>query len=293
MSMPARRIYPATDQQVADWSADAESEHLKQLPCPMQIGRVVPDKIENVWVSDVQLRDGMANAQSPAVFIATVGYEGGEPRKDIPVVLKVDGKQVGSQLIDMQPGQKREVIFPEYEFQKAGTSDGKSGAASADVAPKPTQQIRYATVEVSIASDKIAFDRLSGDNRRAIVVPVADSLPVVFVDSLGEHEDANRKVFGDTWWLRAAVQLGNAGQERPLVQIRHLTIDELTRKVLADVRMVVIAGISRPTAAEVSLLRQYVEQGGNVLLAAGAGVLIPLAGRRPHGRTVWGSCPLR
>ena len=39
--------------------------------------------------------------------------------------------------------------------------------------------------------------------------------------------------------------------------------------MLADARLVVIAGVSRPSPAEVSLLKQYVEQGGNLLLAAG------------------------
>ena len=75
-SMAGRRIFLVTDQQVANWSADAEREHLKQLPCPMQVVQVAPDQIENVWVADVQLRDGVANAQCPAVFIATIGYQG-------------------------------------------------------------------------------------------------------------------------------------------------------------------------------------------------------------------------
>ncbi len=254
-SMPGKRIFLVTDQQVANWSADAEMEHLKQLPCPMQVVKVAPDQIENVWVADVQLREGVANAQCPAVFIATIGYQGGESRKDIPVVLKVDGRQVASQTIDLRPGQIREVVFPEYEFPKSlGPAQG-----------------RYATVEVSIVRGKIPFDRLPDDDRRVIVVPVVDSLPVVFVDSLGAHEDAKKKSFGDTWWLRRwlAPPSSRPGQERPLVETRHLVIDQLNRKVLADARLVVVAGVSRPSPAEVSLLREYVEQGGNLVLAAG------------------------
>ena len=255
MSMAGRQIFLVTDQQVANWSADAEKEHLKQLPCPMQVVQVAPDQIENVWVKDIQLREGVANVQCPAVFIATIGYQGGEPRKGIPVVLKVDGRQVGSQTIDLLPGQMREVVFPEYEFPKSSSPD----------------QTRYATVEVSIAKESIPFDRLPDDNHRAIVVPVADSLPVVFVDSLGAHEDAKKKIYGDTYWLRRwlAPQSGQPGQDRPLVQVRHLTIDQLTRKVLADARLVVIGGVLRPSPGEVELLKQYVEQGGNLLLAAG------------------------
>ena len=255
MNMANRRILLVTDQQVSNWSADAEREHLKQLPCPMEIVQVVADQIENVWVNDVQLRDGVANAECPAVFTATIGYQGGEPRKGIPVVLKVDGRQVASQTIDLLPGQKREVVFPEYEFPRSSGSD----------------QTRYATVEVSIAKDKIPFDRLPDDNSRVIVVPVAESLPVVFVDSLGSHEDTKKKIYGDTYWLRRwlAPQSGQAGQDRPLVQVRHVTIDQLSRKLLADARLVVIGGVARPSPEQVTLLEQYVEQGGNLILAAG------------------------
>ena len=43
----------------------------------MEVVQVTPGDIENAWVEeDVQLRDGVANAQSPAVFIATIGYPG-------------------------------------------------------------------------------------------------------------------------------------------------------------------------------------------------------------------------
>jgi hypothetical protein len=258
------RILLVTDQQVANWSADAEKENLKLLPS-MQVEQVTPDAIENVWVQDIQLRDGIANRQSPAYFVATIGYEGSKPRKGVPVVLKVDGKQVASHPVDLQPGQLPEVVF-EYDFPKSASPD-----AAGSVSSRQSAQPRYATVEVSVGDGRSAYDRLPGDNMRAMVVPVADSLPVVFVDNLGAREDAKRKIFGDTFWLRRwlAPASGLAGQERQLVQIRRLTPDELDRKALADARLVVIAGIAQPSPEAVSLLRQYVEQGGNLLLAAG------------------------
>jgi hypothetical protein len=254
-NIASRRIYFITDQQVNNWSADAEKEHLKQLPCPIQIEQVATDAIENAWVADVQLRDGIASAECPAVIIATIGYNGSEGRKGIPVLLKVDGKQVASQEVDLLPGQLREIQFPAFDFPRPAKSD----------------ETRYATVEVSFVPEKIPFDRLPGDNQRAIVVPVTDSLPVVFIDSLGSHEDAKKRVFGDTRWLQRwlAPQLGQSGRDRPLVQIKHLTIDQLTQGVLADARLVVIAGVARPSPADVLLQRQYVEQGGNLILAAG------------------------
>jgi hypothetical protein len=269
-SVSGERILLVTDQQVRNWPADAEREHLKQLPCRMEVVQVEPDQIENVWVNDVQLRDGVANAQSPAVFTATIRYDGGEPRKGIPVVLKVDDIQAASELIDLQPGQSREVIFPGYEFPKVAagrTSESVQSQGTGSEAHPTNNGPRYAKVEVSIAPDKVPFDRLPDDNRRVLVVPVADSIPVVFVDSLGSHEDTKKKIFGDTRWLRR--WLAPPGQDRPLVQIRHVTIDQLNRQVLADARLVVIGGVSQPSLEKVTLLKQYVEQGGNLLLAAG------------------------
>ena len=200
-SMAGRRIFLVTDQQVADWSADAEREHLKQLPCPMQVEQVAADQIENVWVADVQLRDGVANAQCPAVFIATIGYQGAEPRKGIPVVLKVDGRQVASQTDRFAAGADARGHLPGVRI-----STGSFGPAAASTPATPRSRSPS-------PKEAVPFDRLPDDNRRAIVVPVADSLPVVFVDSLGAHEDAKKKVFGDTWWLRRwlAPQIRPAG----------------------------------------------------------------------------------
>jgi hypothetical protein len=186
------------------------------------------------------------------------------------VVLKVDGRQVAAQSIDLQPDQLREVTFPEYAFQEISSAPS-SGPLPLVSAHAGSAESRFAGVEVSIGDDPAAFDRLPGDNRRVLVAPVADSLPVVFVDPLGTHEDAKQKIFGDTFWLRRwlAPEPGVRGQDRPLVRVRRMTIDELSRTALADARLVVIAGVSQPSPEAVPLLKQYVEQGGNLLLAAG------------------------
>lgn len=251
-SMAARRIFLVTDQQVAGWSAEAESEHLRQLPCPMQVVQVAADEIENAWVADVQLRDGVADAQSPAVFIAKIGYQGHGPRNGVQVTLKVDGAVIATQTVSLEPGQLREVQFPEYHFSK----------------PADAGRTSYVAAEVSIP-----HDRLPGDDQRSLVVPVTASLPVVFVDQYGADEAPQRNRYGETFWLRQWLAgSGKRSQDKPsLIQVRHLKIDQLNRSVLADARLVVIAGVASPPPASVALLSQYIEQGGNLLLAAGGG----------------------
>ena len=249
-TMSARRILLVTDQQVAGWSAEAASEHLKQLPCPMQVVQVTPGEIENAWVADVQLRDGVADAQSPAVFVAKIGYQGPAPRNNVQVTLKIEGTTASSQTVDLQPGQVREVQFPEYRFP----------------APAEAGKTSDAAVEVSIP-----HDRLPDDDQRSLVVPVTAALPVVFVDALGAEENPAQNRYGDTYWLRRllAPYSGRPDQEQPLIQVRQLKIDQLSRETLADARLVVVAGVPSPTSAAVAVLSQYVEQGGNVILAGG------------------------
>jgi len=55
------------------------------------------------------------------------------------------------------------------------------------------------------------------------------------------------------------------------VKIKHVRADELTQDVLADARLVVVAGLANiDDVNTVPLLRDYVKQGGQLLIAAGA-----------------------
>jgi len=251
-SVSARRIFLVTDQQVAGWSADAESENLKQLPCPMQVVQVSAGDIENAWVAEVQLRDGVADAEAPAVFVAKIGYQGPARRTNVQATLKIDGTTVSSQAVDLEPGQIKEVEFAEYHFP----------------APAEKGKTSYSTVEVSIP-----HDRLPGDDQRSLVVPVTAALPVVFVDALGAEEKPEDGQYGDTWWLRRllAPHTDRSGSDQPLIQVRQLKMDQLSRESLADARLVVIAGVPTPSPAAVPVLMEYVEQGGNVIFAGGGG----------------------
>ncbi|MBS0263391.1 MAG: hypothetical protein JSS02_15725, partial [Planctomycetes bacterium] len=55
---------------------------------------------------------------------------------------------------------------------------------------------------------------------------------------------------------------------RQLVQIRHLAPQQVDRRQLEDCRLVVVAGVETPQMLT-ELLRDYVEQGGQLLIAAG------------------------
>ncbi|HKD37419.1 MAG TPA: hypothetical protein VKB78_11480, partial [Pirellulales bacterium] len=86
-----------------------------------------------------------------------------------------------------------------------------------------------------------------------------------------ESEDAKRNRLGETRQLRALVAPEMRGQpQMQLVRVLKRRIDQLEQKELRDARLVVIAGVARPEAESVKLLRDYIRQGGQLVIAAGA-----------------------
>ena len=249
-SPPAKQLVFLSDQQLANWPASPLRRQIEQLPGTLQVVQVAPDEAENAWVADFQMQDGIADLSSPAVFLATIRYQGSAPRHDVQVTLAVDGMTVAARSIGLEPGQSREVRFPPYQF---------------DVPIEPGRPT-FVTAEVSIP-----HDRLPGDDLRVLVVPVVSRLPVVFVDQFGQEEDPGRNRIGETFRLRRllAPVTSRAQRERQLLQVRHVKADQLDRDLLEDARLAVIAGLTGPPDA-VPLLREYVEQGGFLVIAAGA-----------------------
>jgi hypothetical protein len=247
--VPAKRVVFLGDQQAINWPAAGTDANLKQLP-EMQIVQISGEATANAWIADFRLQDGIADVETSALLMATIRYEGESPRDNVPVTLSIDGVTAASKIVSLEPGQTIEVSFP-YRFDVT-TEPGQATFVSAEVALPP--------------------DRLPEDDRRGLMTPVVAALPVVFVDQWGQDEDPQKNQYGETFLLRRLLApvttRGDFG--RQLIQIRHARIEQLSRDMLEDARLVVIAGVPRPDAA-VPLLRQYMEQGGQLVIAAGAG----------------------
>lgn len=255
----AKRIVLIGDQQVANWHGFAGTEQFESLP-PVQVVDVSPAHAENVWIADLQVQDGLADVDTPATLVAELQYAGLEQSRTVAVSLAVDGVESATKSVTLDPGDGlREVTF-EYLFN--------------GYLPQPGQP---ALVPVKVSLEP---DRLPLDDQRHLVVPVVASLPVVFVDQWGaEDEDATRNRVGETRHLRrllapqtgvaaGTAPAGGTAAGRQFVRIRHLKPDQLTRETLEDARAVVLAGLADP-GDKVELLRDYVRQGGRLLVAAG------------------------
>jgi hypothetical protein len=249
----AKRIVLFTDEQALNWRDAGPGEALEELP-PLVVVPVSAGLSENTWIADVRLQDGLADMETTATVVVAVAHQGSTPRRDLVVRLSQGDNVLGERTVTLEPGLgTREVDF-EVRFSELGEL------------PEPDRPV-FVPLRASLTPD-----RLAADDERYLAVPVVAALPVVFIDQYGpDQEDVVRGRIGETRQLRRllAPRTSRAGAPRQLIHVRHVTPADVTRDVLADARLVVVAGLRDPGEL-VPLLRQYVEQGGQLVLAAGA-----------------------
>lgn len=258
--LPDKRIVFIGDQQGVNWPTDASTlaavgeeagaGAAAAKSDGMQVVSVRPPDGDNTWVESLRLEDGIGDLETAARFTVVVRHQGAAARPGTQVTLSIDGTDVATETIDLEPGQAREVMFS-HQFDAAPAAD------------RPAMT----TVQVSLPPD-----RLPGDDKRSIVVPVVTSLPVVFADQFGsggEQPRLNR--YGETRHLRRllAPVVARSADTKALVDVRHVRVEQIDRDLLADVRLAVVAGARTPGDV-VPVLREFVEQGGRLVIAAGA-----------------------
>jgi aerotolerance regulator-like protein/VWA domain-containing protein len=249
----AKRVVFISDQQELNWRDARQNELLKDLP-PMQVVAVGAAEWENTWIADLRVQDGLADVETPATIVVELAHRGQSPRRDLEVTLTLGETVIGQKTVTVEPGLGTRQVDFEYVF------------STLSELPEPGKPVFVPL------SARIATDRLAADDQRFLAVPVVAALPVVFVDQYGpDQEDVVRGRLGETRHLRKllAPKTSRSDAPRQLISVRHGTPGELSREVLADARLVVVAGLREP--GEIApLLADYVRQGGQLVLAAGA-----------------------
>lgn len=249
----AKRVVFISDQQELNWRDLKQSEALKSVP-PMQVVAVGPMEWENSWIADCRVQDGVADIETPATVIVEIRHRGASPRRDVQVTLSVGDSVVGQKTVTIEQGLGTRAVDFECLFSTLAEL------------PEPGKPV-FVPIRASISPD-----RLAADDERFVAVPVVAALPVVFVDQYGpEQEDIVRGRLGETRHLRKllAPKTSRSDAPRQLISVRHITPAELTRDMLADARLVVVAGLREP-GEMAPLLADYIQQGGQLVLAAGA-----------------------
>lgn len=252
VDLPAKRVVLVSDLQATAWKDFDWSAWSRKLP-GLQIAPVAAEPASNVWISNLALEDGIAGIEAPARITANLQADGLHATTSVQAVLTIDGVEVGSQALEVTPGQSREIEF-QHQF---------------DVAGEPGRP-HWSQVSLDIHADSLVADQLPADNRTTRLAPVVAALPVVFVDQYGDQEDVSRNRIGETYALRhlLAPRMATETVPRRLIQVQHVRPEQLTQELLESARLVVIAGVESP-ASSVALLREYVLQGGPCVILAG------------------------
>ncbi len=250
--LPSKRVVIVSDLQATSWRDFDWPAWSQRLP-GMQIAPVAKEAVSNVWITDLELEDGIAGIESPARITAKLHADGPRATTSVQAVLTIDSVEIGSQAIELSPGQTREVEFL-HQFEIAG---------------EPGRP-HWSEVTLDVHTESLVADQLPADNHASRLVPVVAALPVVFVDQYGDQEDVPRKRIGETYALRhlLAPRLATEAGPRRLIQVRHVRPEQVTQELLESARLVVVAGVEDPGPVA-ELLREYVVQGGPCVLLAG------------------------
>lgn len=247
--MPNKRTVLVGDGQKINFPADGAAARAAELG-DVQLVVVRPDVVENAWVAELRAVDGVAAAGAATEFAAVVRYEGPARRSGVQVTLAVDGATVETHVIDLEPGSRRLVTFT----HKFPSGDGATAAGP-----------RFADVAVSLSND-----RLAEDDERHLVVPIVEPLPILYVSDYGPDMEVPEAAAGRGLWIqRLLAPVVERGETEPkAVRITHVAASSLDATLVQNARLIVLAGLRTP-GDKVVLLRDYVEQGGQLLITAG------------------------
>ncbi|MGC3972280.1 MAG: hypothetical protein QM775_34555 [Pirellulales bacterium] len=149
-------------------------------PSDLQIVSLAAPQPENAWVADLHAVDGAAAPGADAEFVAVIRYEGEVRRPAVQAGFHVDGVLVQSRVVDLEPGQRRELSFV-HRFEAGAESTGP----------------RFGVVRVELSDD-----RLPDDNHREVVVPILPSLNVLYVSQDGPSDQTPEAAAGRGLWIQ-------------------------------------------------------------------------------------------
>lgn len=237
-----KRLLLFTDQQASNWTG---AEHLTTAGLPeLEVARVMVQHDDNAWVAQLSLPDGVAGADSECLLAATVRYEGQRPRPGVLATWSIDGRAVACSSLDLALGDRKRLTLL-HRF---------TGPA--------------------VVSLSLSPDLLPADDRRFLSVPFAEAVPLLVVEdepqwSVGAEGDAEAAPLLHLLGAdEADSDTVSARAHRPVVAVERATVDGLSADLLRGKRLVVVAGVRSPGAC-VPLLRKFVADGGQLLLAAG------------------------
>jgi hypothetical protein len=218
-------------------------ERLKNLPVrpTITLWNVGGDARENIAVESLDFSKLMVGVGQKVQIRANLRNFGDNPRPDLRVVMKVDGREQSTTQIALGAKAQSQVLFS-HVFDRAGSH----------------------VVEIATEADAV-----SGDNSMLASIPVRDRLGVLLVD--GAPGSAPDDLKSETGFAQIAMSPFAAGkvEQADLIETKVVDVANLTTNHIAEAAVVVLANVATLSEASLAALEQFVDQGGGLLVFTG------------------------
>lgn len=185
---------------------------------------------ENAAVSDLRVEPATPVTNQPVTLRAKLNNFA-DGKRVVNLTLRIDGRQVDSRSITLEPWQQRELALS-HRFEKVGDH----------------------RVELSINDDALA-----GDNAAYLAVRVYERVPVVIIGDSHPNESGT-----DTYFLSRAV--APRGGQSDAHEVRYVTSQEPVAGQFDGAAAVLIGGSQQIDGSLLAALRQHLVKGGGVVL---------------------------
>ncbi len=247
MQHPFRELVVISDFQKVSWGESEApararvAELLSKMPIKPQLTlfHVGAEGRDNVSVDSLDFSRLVFGVRQPVQVRANLKNFGDRSYPDLKVYFRVDGKERAAAQISLGPNEERQVLFT-HAFETAGSHF------------------------VEVLADA---DTLTADNSYSASIPVWDRVPVLLVN--GDPNPAPLK--GETDFLEIALQpFGVAKLDlTDLIAPRVVEARDLNAEVISKSRVVVLANVRQLTDAQVRALKDFVRDGGGLLIFPG------------------------
>lgn len=225
-----------TDQRAAGWSADAaeQAAKLEAMGVRVVIVKVGQGSQGNASLSELSPTTGVALANTPIEFVATIDTDGDPQFKVDYATLSIDGVESPIKLPEIAPGQRGIELRLSHIFEEPGQH----------------------TIELTLPDDA-----MPGDNSRSQIINVAESVRVLLVD--GEPGIAARD--SEVFFLAQLLYSGST----PIKTTVLPDSEWFEKPSVGNYDLVVLANVERIPPRRVEQLKAMVEAGSGLIIFTG------------------------
>ena len=247
MTHARRELIVISDFQSADWTEDhvdplSIQQQLDAMPVDSTVTFIPVGKSAsgNASVTSLEFSNRAIGVGQQLLVRADIVNHSSEAFDNALAIMNIDGNEYSTSQIKLSPNSSSQILFP-CTFESAGSH----------------------VMEVVLRID----DQLATDNRYAAAVNVWDRVEVVLIDG----DPSNEPLEGETDFLSVALTPLTFGRSQltDLIETKSIQPNEISEEALATARVAVLANVSQLNAAQHTVIRDYVNRGGALLVTAG------------------------